>query len=188
MPEMTVQMREEILEFHNRHRANLGSGIVSSNSRKMPPASNMYKLSWSCLLERKAQSFLRLGDPITKNTLEVLLPSTLNQYSKWLCSQTPTTYDNFVEPALTQWWNKVKDQTGLLYNETTASFGNMAYDRATEVGCSVRKHGNTSYLICIYDLGPETPLDLIYESGQKCQCKAYPNSTCSALDSLCIKN
>ncbi|EYC11658.1 hypothetical protein Y032_0050g2030 [Ancylostoma ceylanicum] len=55
---MDDNTRQEILDFHNKKREEIAKGYVTGFNG----AKNMYKLRWSCKMERHAKKFIQFCD------------------------------------------------------------------------------------------------------------------------------
>ncbi|KHJ96572.1 SCP-like protein [Oesophagostomum dentatum] len=186
---MTPELRQQILGFHNKKRARLASGLENNKNGKITGAKNMYKLKWNCILEKKAQNWLRMGSWKGKEyKFEALNPWVVNYDTRYFCRTTPVTFKNYIEGVLTGWWGQA--QKNVATNRRTANnreFANMAFGYSTKVGCSITHNGPEASLFCLYENGPMLGMK-IYEIGEKCKKNedcSKPHSTCSVTDSLC---
>ncbi|KIH65027.1 SCP-like protein [Ancylostoma duodenale] len=57
--ENTDQLRDLYLNFHNDARRRVAQGKEPNKVGTLNPAKNMYKLSWNCDMEKKAQDHIR---------------------------------------------------------------------------------------------------------------------------------
>ncbi|KHJ91068.1 SCP-like protein [Oesophagostomum dentatum] len=191
---MTPKLREQILAFHNKKRARLASGLEKNKNGKLPGAKNMYKLEWDCILEKKAQSWLRMGSWKGKEgKFESLNPWVVNYDTRYFCRTTELTFKNYIKGVLAGWWGQAqKNGLNFVANRYTAKntreFANMAFGYSTKVGCSITHNGPEASLFCLYESGPKLGQD-VYEKGEVCKedkdCSKYVGSKCSATDRLC---
>ncbi|KHJ85973.1 SCP-like protein, partial [Oesophagostomum dentatum] len=153
----------------------------------MNSAKNMYKLKWDCGLERKVDEVIqgcpnsaKVGGHLSQNIVRwnningsIIKPSML------------------VKLTLTSWW-KAGERFGVpssqeYNNDKLTTFANMAYSKASRVGCSYVTCGNSITLSCLYNANIHVGNDPIWETGPACtrgdECTTYGSSGCE--DGLC---
>ncbi|KHJ76991.1 SCP-like protein, partial [Oesophagostomum dentatum] len=139
--------RQKFLEYHNEARRRIAKG----SEPNMNSAKNMYKLKWDCWLERKVDEVIqgcpssaKVGGHLSQNIVRwnnvngsIIRPSML------------------VKLTLASWW-RAGERYGVpssqeYNNEKLTTFANMAYSKASRVGCSYVACGNSITLSCLYN-------------------------------------
>ncbi|KHJ88423.1 SCP-like protein, partial [Oesophagostomum dentatum] len=179
--------RKQFLDYHNVARRRLAKGDEPNRSGYMNMAKNMYKLGWDCELEKKAWQLVQ-GCPHTVR----ISPKISQNIMRWQNMYgTGFKTSELVKSTLDSWW-KAGQKYGVspsqVYNQQLYSFANMAYSKATRIGCSYVACGSYYMTIsCVYNANILDGKDPIWQTGNSCkranECTTYRKSGCQ--DGLC---
>ncbi|KAJ1362894.1 hypothetical protein KIN20_022612 [Parelaphostrongylus tenuis] len=103
--ENTDEMRNTYLKYHNDARSRLAKGQESDMGRKLGPAKNIYKLSWSCELEKIAKELAKgCGYDFSRYKSYGQNRQTFN--SEWKSKEFDV--NKLIKESLDTWWGKSK--------------------------------------------------------------------------------
>ncbi|WKY09912.1 hypothetical protein Q1695_002343 [Nippostrongylus brasiliensis] len=174
--------REEFLKRHNNIRQNIALGMLPVNlfAYFLGPAKNMYKLEWSCDLERIAKA--------TIDKCQFKNVSTKYVYSTNKFAHSGLGNVRAIEDGVYEWVNQIQmNDFGPKFqcHDKIREFCNMAYPTNTRVGCAYERCGSDLLFSCAYEEGKQVPFKPLLEvSARYCACKHYPNSNCDE-DFMC---
>ncbi|EPB69992.1 SCP-like protein [Ancylostoma ceylanicum] len=187
-------MRRKILDFHNQARVKLANGQEKNKTGRLPSAKNMYKLSWDCELEKKAQAAIAN----CPEDLSDLQGYGTNFGKMYYCPKYPKPSEVLVMNELSRWWNEARkygltDSKNRYIKEdmqgSMEEWANMANGKNTKIGCSYNKIRSSTVFLCAYDDNAEKDEKVIYESGKPCKkdqdCTTYQGSKCGG-SGLCL--
>ncbi|VDL77321.1 unnamed protein product [Nippostrongylus brasiliensis] len=174
--------RAEFLKRHNNIRQNIAVGMLPVNlfAYFLGPAKNMYKLEWSCDLER-----------IAKATIDKC--QFKNVSTKYVYSTNKFAHSGFenvraIEEAVYEWVQQIQmNDFGPKFqcHDKIREFCNMAYPTNTRVGCAYERCENDLLISCAYEEGKPVPFNPLLEvAAHYCVCKHYPDSNCDE-DFMC---
>uniref|UniRef100_A0A0K0DRB4 SCP domain-containing protein n=1 Tax=Angiostrongylus cantonensis TaxID=6313 RepID=A0A0K0DRB4_ANGCA len=188
------QLRTIYLNYHNLVRKGLAKGKYKDLSgRRLGPAKNIHKLSWSCDLAQAAEEIVKdCGYDFSKY--------------QWYGQNRETFYlaygeTNFnvkanIKKALEKWWGQAKNAyiyKDNKYQTTVHEFSNMAHYKNTELGCAHAicndSFSSKMQVLCVYRRLGSMGDSIMWRDGRYCRtdssCTIFPNSKCE--DGLCIK-
>ncbi|EPB74768.1 SCP-like protein [Ancylostoma ceylanicum] len=130
--------RHLFLDYHNEARLRVASGVEPNGYDEMlPPAANMYKLRWSCVLENEMQ------ERLSKCATEIPPLKGFGQNVMTIYDHKGTLLAPLKEirETLRDWWgelelNEVSGSTISYTTEDLHNFANMVFADNTEIGCS----------------------------------------------------
>ncbi|KAL6729232.1 hypothetical protein Aduo_000306 [Ancylostoma duodenale] len=189
-------VREQVLDFHNRKREDLAKGRLGN----LGPAKNMYKLEWSCRLERLAKKYSQqcLDRPDKFMGLGSYGASLVYVDIDYIPDL--AVVKHVTERALDAWWKPAEGSRLRPDNRypggAFSTAANIINSETTQVGCSYslcpvvgkpKKMG----LLCLYDDVAYMTNRVLYDSGDYCKkkedCTTYRGSTCDTKTGLCVK-
>ncbi|EYC31206.1 hypothetical protein Y032_0004g2023 [Ancylostoma ceylanicum] len=187
--ENTDQLRDLYLNFHNDARRRVAKGKEPNKNGYLNPAKNMYKLSWNCDMEKKAQDHIRSCSSSLGN---------FGSYGQNMMSFGGSGFpkpEQQIRQALNSWWNRVK-QVGMTGNENRYTnqalftFSNMVLAKTTEIGCAHKVcNNNRMTVFCLYNEIGYFTNEILWETGRACSkpadCTTYKSTKCE--DGLCVK-
>ncbi|EPB79278.1 SCP-like protein [Ancylostoma ceylanicum] len=200
--EIDDNIRKLFLDFHNEKRIQLAKGEVKG----FKPAKNMYKLSWSCELEYKAQQHIKdcpssLGDfgsyGANNRIYTARIQGGRGRISAAEAFPNPKTQ---ITDTLKAWWSPV--QNNRLDRENRYPKNTQLYNAAkiihaatTQVGCTyhicTRGIESKMEIFCLYDEVASMTGQPVYDTGSLCgkddDCTTYRKSTCDKKTKLCVK-
>ncbi|RCN33187.1 SCP-like protein [Ancylostoma caninum] len=189
--------RQKILDFHNQKREDVAKGLVPNfNSAK-----NMYKLRWSCILERRAKKY-SLSCPNQLNKMMGLGGHGMNMVH--IETEGSPDLDWAIDGTLKAWWApaeqyhlRPKGPDNRYPGENFASVASIINSETTQVGCSYNvcpQKGNQKTkltILCLYDDVAYLQNRVLYDTGRHCtedkDCTTYRRSTCDTKTGLCVK-
>nr|AAD31839.1 ancylostoma-secreted protein 1 precursor [Ancylostoma caninum] len=185
---ITDKDRQAFLDFHNNARRRVAKGLEDSNSGKLNPAKNMYKLSWDCAMEQQLQDAIQ-SCPSGFAGIQGVAQNTMS----WSSSGGFPDPSVKIEPTLSGWWSGAKKNGVGPDNKYNGgglfAFSNMVYSETTKLGCAYKVCGTKLAVSCIYNGVGYITNQPMWETGQACQtgadCSTYKNSGCE--DGLCTK-
>ncbi|WKY09842.1 hypothetical protein Q1695_002306 [Nippostrongylus brasiliensis] len=174
--------RAEFLKRHNNIRQNvaLGTLVVNYFSYFLGPAKNIYKLEWSCELERIAKATINQCQFKNVSTKYVYSTNKFYHYG----------FENAraIEEGVYQWVEPIHMNdfgSGFQCHDKIREFCNMAYPTNTRLGCAYERCGSDLLISCVYEQGQQVPFKpLLQLAPHTCVCNYYPNSVCDE-DSMC---
>ncbi|KAL6743738.1 hypothetical protein Aduo_016745 [Ancylostoma duodenale] len=181
--EITEEIRNLFLKFHNDARRRVAKGVEPNKQGKLNPAKNMNKLSWNCEMEKRAQDHIKTcsGGLINFGSWGA---NTMSMGGSGITNPQP-----IIQRILQMWWGKVQ-QVGLgkdnkYPRSALYTFGNMVNSETTEIGCAYKVcGGNRMQVLCLYnEIGYMTGM-ILYETGQACT-GCSKGAPCD--DGLCVK-
>ncbi|EYC35697.1 hypothetical protein Y032_0999g3346 [Ancylostoma ceylanicum] len=186
--------RHLFLDYHNEARLRVASGVEPNGYDEMlPPAANMYKLRWSCVLENEMQ------ERLSKCATEIPPLKGFGQNVMTIYDHKGTLLAPLKEirETLRDWWgelelNEVSGSTISYTTEDLHNFANMVFADNTEIGCSYASCDDDEFVLigCLYRKDGAVMNQVLYKNGTRCStdfdCTTYKNSKCSR-DGLCIK-
>ncbi|RCN33406.1 SCP-like protein [Ancylostoma caninum] len=191
---ITDEMRKKILDFHNQARVRLAKGQERNKTGRLPPAKNMYEVSWCCGLEKKAEAAIA----VCPENLADLEGYGINFGTRYHCPKYPKTSEVLVMDELGNWWNEVRkygmtDAKNRYIKEdmqfSMDDWANMANGKNTKIGCSYNKIKGKTVFLCAYDNNAIKDERVVYEPGNPCKkdqdCTTYEGSKCGS-SGLCI--
>ncbi|EPB73210.1 SCP-like protein [Ancylostoma ceylanicum] len=174
----TDTLREQYLRSINKLRRQIADGsAVNNNQTKCPQGQNVYRLSWDCELELKAQEAVDQC-----KTSGVPEPAGHSQLIKRVASTcTPT---KILKNSISEWWNDDVQKVGVdnppLNKQGLEQFAKLANGRATKIGCAQKNCNEQLYVACVVNEPAPAPDALIYEPGLGCNCTSFLDSKCNA--------
>ncbi|KAJ1357357.1 hypothetical protein KIN20_015491 [Parelaphostrongylus tenuis] len=189
----TDEMRELYLKYHNDARSRLAKGKERDLNRQLGPAKNIYKLSWSCELEKIAKELAQgCGYDFTRYR------SYGQNRETFFGSYGVSTFDvkKHIKQALDKWWGKVKNSyvnQDNKYDPSLFEFSNMAHYKNTELGCAHVICPDHSFsklqVLCVYKRLGYMGGSIMWRNGKYCRvgsdCTIFPNSRCE--NGLCVR-
>uniref|UniRef100_A0A0K0DFD7 SCP domain-containing protein n=1 Tax=Angiostrongylus cantonensis TaxID=6313 RepID=A0A0K0DFD7_ANGCA len=189
----TDEMRNIYLKYHNNARSRLAKGKENDLSRRLGPAKNIYKLSWSCELEKIAKELAQgCGYDFTRYR------SYGQNRETFYGAYGVRTFDvkKHIKEALDKWWGKVKTvyvRQDNKYDPSLFEFSNMAHYKNTEIGCAHVICPDPSFsklqVLCVYKRLGYMGDSIMWRNGKYCRtakdCTIFPKSTCE--DGLCVR-
>ncbi|KIH59998.1 SCP-like protein [Ancylostoma duodenale] len=189
-------IQEQILNFHNQKRERVAKGLEGN----FGPAKNMYKLKWSCRLERLAKKysqqcldrtdkFMGLGSYGASLVRALQFCYWKFRYINSGFSPNPKEAKDFVKLALDEWWKPAQQHYLRPDNRYPgphfATAANIINSETTQVGCSYSDcpiFGKPEKLgiLCLYDDIGYLEDRVLYDSGDYCKknkdCTTYRGS------------
>jgi hypothetical protein len=172
---MTNKIRKGVLKSQNKVRSNVAKGKTANGTTgtKLPKAANIYQLSYSKKLEKKALKLAKLcsanvtaGSIIYVGEGEAKNAAALKNASKTWASEVTT--------------NGLASLTYNASNSTTGNFTQLIWAKSSQVGCGVAACTNvtgvsgsaTSYtvVVCSYKKAGNVDGQAIYKKGKKQKC------------------
>ncbi|KHJ86862.1 SCP-like protein [Oesophagostomum dentatum] len=182
----TSNVRKSLMLYdHNLYRSRIAQGIaIHSGGNKLPRGSNIYKVEWSCHLEKLASEAVK--DCLTQKpdsgfygqNYEFI--ETADEYD--LSNPYPLALERWIAPMLDKnFGNDVVTFTG---DSDVQAFANMIRANTTHIGCSQKTCRTFAAISCFYDSPDITDGEIIYKNGEGCKhdsdCTTFLNSTCDA--------
>ncbi|TKR86800.1 hypothetical protein L596_011318 [Steinernema carpocapsae] len=185
--------------MHNSYRSSNAKGLEKdgNSGKNAPKAKNMYKMKYSCELEAIAQKW---ADRC------IYEHSQVNNIGENLYVSWPDRPGNGGLVAGTKlWWGELAKIgvgqyspefvfTPYLSQMKVGHYTQMAWATTTEVGCGLAhclSPKSKTLVVCNYRESGNWLDEQIYELGEPCRqnsdCTAFPGSTCSVSEGLCIK-
>ncbi|KAK6726371.1 hypothetical protein RB195_004593 [Necator americanus] len=163
--DLTVHVRERIIETHNEHRRKAEKGEVEGSKGKLPAAMKLADLEYDCGLEQEARR--RCGTSIDVNFLYGL-GSNDDIVVRSGCQPAPIS--DFLT-SFNRWWEQSKyiepseNNTVLLTHRYNGQpFAQIVSSKVTKVGCYLYKRKRLTSVLCLYN-SRVLPGDLIYENA-----------------------
>ncbi|EPB79277.1 SCP-like protein [Ancylostoma ceylanicum] len=184
------KLRKQFLDYHNQKRRDIARGAESNFNR----AKNMYKLSWSCDLEKKAQRHIQscpsqvqgLGSTGANNMMWTISGGSFDK----------SRVEKMIKDTLDKWWEPAKQYRLDADNRYPRHSGlynvaNIINAATTKVGCTYNVCGNRMVILCLYDEIAYITEKILYDTGNPCtrneHCTTYRKSTCDTATGLCVK-
>ncbi|KAI6171268.1 Venom allergen antigen 5-like protein [Aphelenchoides bicaudatus] len=176
---LSNKVRKGFVKALNKYRSKVAKGKAPNGTSggKLPKASNMYQVTWSKKLEKKAAKLVKLCNFTTASSTSGLAAYRQNGTVKAaaIIKATPkgwwTAFQKYGIPSLTFNNNdttyrnitSVEDYVHLL------SFVQGIWAKSKEVGCAAATCTNLTYNYCIFKPGG-TNGQAIYKKGKKLKC------------------
>ncbi|RCN40899.1 SCP-like protein [Ancylostoma caninum] len=184
-------IRNQFLDFHNEKRKELAAGHV----KNFRPAKNMYKLRWSCDLERSANNYIKFCG------INVPLSGAYGAMRAQFKASKGYPRPELINTALNGWWKQVEKNHLDEYNRYpnhTRLFGvaNIINSETTKIGCSyyvcpTNDNKEAVDILCLYDDVADIAGRYLYDTGSPCtkseECTTYRKSTCETATGLCVR-
>uniref|UniRef100_A0A914PKI9 SCP domain-containing protein n=1 Tax=Panagrolaimus davidi TaxID=227884 RepID=A0A914PKI9_9BILA len=204
---LTPKLRQVFVDKHNGYRSTLANGKSQlPDGSFASPASNMYKLKYSCDLEKVAQEWadrcIWEHSPVDhRNGGE-------NLYAIISGSEGKGQYfEQSIQDSNDAWWNELRQFGGITstnvtltmpaFNTGIGHWSQMAWATTQTVGCGFRECSRPDgtimfFVVCNYRPSGNYLNQNIYQIGQPCSrnssCTAVPNSSCEISTGLCYVN
>ncbi|CAJ0591429.1 unnamed protein product [Cylicocyclus nassatus] len=189
---MTDSLRTLFLNMHNYRRAKLALGkVISYNRKRMPPAKNIFKLSYACGLEAAALRYATYC-PSTKSKANVR-PLQGENFLR-LAKVGFSSFADAVNMTVYDWWDVVND-TPVIDNTAKllirrlrspiATFTQMAWATTRFLGCAIADCNSYYVSVCRYSPEGNVIGEMVYKPGRTCtECKR--GTTCEEELGLCV--
>ncbi|CAJ0591430.1 unnamed protein product [Cylicocyclus nassatus] len=189
---MTDSLRTLFLNMHNYRRAKLALGkVISYNRKRMPPAKNIFKLSYACGLEAAALRYATYC-PSTKSKANVR-PLQGENFLR-LAKVGFSSFADAVNMTVYDWWDIVND-TPVIDNTAKllirrlrspiATFTQMAWATTRFLGCAIADCNSYYVSVCRYSPEGNVIGEMVYKPGRTCtECKR--GTTCEEELGLCV--
>nr|AAO63578.1 secreted protein 6 precursor [Ancylostoma caninum] len=180
----TDTLREHYLKSINNLRKKIADGSAENKSGKCPQGKNIYKLSWDCELELKAQQAV---DQCKPNVPEPAGYSQILKKVKSTCDPTKV-----LKKQIEAWWTKSVKDAGVdnppNNKQGLEDFAKLANGKATKIGCAQKNCNEQLYVACVINEPAPAVGMPIYEVGAGCNskddCTTYLQSKCS--NKVCV--
>ncbi|KAJ1360486.1 hypothetical protein KIN20_019475 [Parelaphostrongylus tenuis] len=186
----TDEMRNLYLKYHNDARSRLAKGKERGLNRRLGPAKNIYKLSWSCELEKIAKELAQgCGNGFTRHL-------SYGQNRQTFIVYGAINVKELIKQALDNWWGEVKNSyvhQDNKYDPSLFKFSSMAHYKNTELGCAhvicPEPPFSKLQVLCVYKRLGFVDNSTMWRNGKYCRvgsdCTIFPNSTCE--NGLCVR-
>ncbi|KHN71039.1 Ancylostoma secreted protein [Toxocara canis] len=200
---MKPEYRATILKSHNDYRATLAQGIAETPNGYARRAKNLYKLTYDCNLESKAQEWAS----------RCVYEHSPNHWRNDAGENLWTSFATYPLPingesmtgATKYWWGELKKygiiDSSYKYSGAMYPIGHwtqMAWSNTTRVGCGVADcpwmnsgWQYNIYVVCHYSEAGNYRGHQIYEFGDGCRrdsdCTLFSGSKCETQTGLCLK-
>ncbi|KIH53347.1 SCP-like protein, partial [Ancylostoma duodenale] len=142
----TDTLRDEYLKSINKLRKQISEGKAANNNQgTCPQGKNIYKLSWDCELELKAQQAV---DQCKTNVNE---PAGYSQIIKKVASTCDPT--KVLKKQIGEWWSADVNKVGVDSTPNNKAglenFAKLANGKATKIGCAQKNCNGKLYVACV---------------------------------------
>ncbi|KAI6171045.1 Venom allergen antigen 5-like protein [Aphelenchoides bicaudatus] len=171
--------RKGFVKAVNKYRSKIAKGKMANiaNGTKLPKASNMYQLTWSKKLEKKALTLAKQCNFTAASTTDGLAASIQNGTLKapaalkatpkaWLAAFQKYGIPDLVINTNDSFYNNItsaEDYINLL------SFDQSIWAKSKEVGCGAFACTNATYTYCLFKAFASSG-QAIYKKGKKLKC------------------
>ena len=199
---LTPSLRQTLIAGHNYYRSELAKGrMILPDGSFASPASNMYKMEYSCELEKVSQEWdnrcvWEHSPPEHRNGGE-------NLYRR--ITSSPGNKEYAIANSMDLWWNELRQYGGITRTNVTLTMDNfnlgighwsqMAWGSSREIGCGYQEcpqaNNNKTMMLVVCHYRPRGNIlgKEIYQIGHPCardsDCTTYTRSKCDAGSGLC---
>ncbi|KAK0409842.1 hypothetical protein QR680_004793 [Steinernema hermaphroditum] len=180
-------MRQIALDKHNEYRSQQALGKTSP---KMGTVKNMYKLGYSCDLEKIAQRQVDTCN-FVHSSRDILGQRGENIYRASLSNENLMMH---VESAISNWWLEINEirspinAKGIYYGSRVGHYTQIVLAHNLNVGCAVKECSREVLFTCVYKKGNMLSKPT-FEFGPPCKkdsdCTTHKDSKCIASKALC---